>query len=608
MLQLWKPLAIWTLLVWLVLTTIILPATSAMVSWGFIRGDRLLISNEEILRWLFTPSGISFFLLLGGLAIVASIVRFAGIFQIVTCHLKGQPITTRQLAMEILPKLPNLFRLSVYIIALSLTYLVLLASGLAAIYYLFLTGHDINYYLSTTPPDWTRSLILGGIWLLTAGGLFLYLAARFSLALPAFLDCNVTFRKALNNSWEIVGNRSLKILNMIGFTAVLWIILLISTYSLLLAATTFLIDYIPSILSSPGTLASISGVFFLIDQVVKSIIGFLGFSFTSTLITKFYYEDSDLYRFAPPAPGFGQLKSSFADKFNRHFTAPKAFTAVMLFALAGIGFGGYLVYDLPENDTVKILAHRAGPSLAPENTLAALELAIEEGADTAEIDVMRTADGTVVVFHDRDLMRMAGDPQRIENLTYSEIINIVQIPDGGFSEEDRKIATLKLKEMLLRGKDRINFMIELKYYGSDPFLAREVLRVMNETGMINQVSVAAQETDPILELITIEPDLKTGYISAISIGNPARLPVRYVALQHQQVNEAVIKMARENDIEVYAWTVNSPDRIAELINMGVNGIITDHPSAAKNVADKMQELTLAERLLLDIIGWQPAKM
>lgn len=604
-LQLWKPLAIWTLLVWLVLTTIIVPATSTMIHWGFIRGDRLIISNEEILSWLMTPAGLLFFLLLGGLGIVASVVRFAGIFQILSCHMKEQPITTRQLAMEILPKLPKLFRLSVFIIMIALASLVLLASGVGVIYYLLLAGRDINYYLTSAPPEWHHALAMAAVWLISAGGFILYFAARFSLTLPAFLDRRITIRRALKNSWTIADRRPVKLLKMIGFTITIWFIMLILVDGLLLTATAFLIDKTPSPFTTPRTLISLAGGYVVISQILKSIIGFLGFSFLSILISKFYHEDSELQKIAPPAPGFSQLKSNLIDTFNKHFSVAKVLTGILLFVLSGIGFGTYLIYELPENDHVKILAHRTGPAPAPENTLAALELAIEQGADVAEIDVMRTADGTVVVFHDRDLMRMARDPRRIENVSYSEINAITQIPEGGFPGEERRIATLE--EMLLRGKDRIKFMIELKYYNFDPGLAQAVLTIVNQTGMMDQVSVASLQIDPILDLSRLAPELEVGYISAISIGSPDRLPVHYFAFQHQQVKGSLIKTASDNGIDIYAWTVNTPGQIAKMVNLGVNGIITDRPSAAKNVLEEIQDLTLAERLLLDITGWQPAE-
>src|SRR4029077_5001105 len=69
---------------------------------------------------------------------------------------------------------------------------------------------------------------------------------------------------------------------------------------------------------------------------------------------------------------------------------------------------------------IVVIAHRGYSRAAPENTLSAFRKAIEVGADVAELDVQETADGVVVVNHDRDLMRVAGDPRRIADITFAE--------------------------------------------------------------------------------------------------------------------------------------------------------------------------------------------
>jgi len=400
-----------------------------------------------------------------------------------------------------------------------------------------------------------------------------------------------------------MGDRSVKLLKMIGGTFAVWFLLLMITEATLLSITVFTIDQVSVWVEHPRAVTSIAGLYFITSQLMTSIIGFFGFSFITVLLTKFYHEDSGLKQAAPPAPNLSELKGKVSRNFDKVYTPVRAGLLILLLLTAGLGTGAYLATNIPATDEVKILAHRTGPPPAPENTLAALELAIEQGADIAEIDVMRTSDGTVVVFHDRDMMRMARDPRRIEDVTYAEIAGLAQIPDGGFPPEERHIATLE--ELLLRGKDRIGFMIELKYYDYDPQLADEVIRIIQETGMEEQVSIASLQLEPLRELIRSGIDIETGYISAISIGNLARLPVQYIAVQHQQINGAMIRSAREYDIEVYAWTVNSPELVAAMINLGVDGIITDFPEMAGEVARSVQELTLPERLLLNITGWQP---
>ena len=601
-LELWKPMAMWTFAVWLVLTILVLPPLSALVQQGFFRGDRLVVSNEEIIKWLFTPYGLTALLLIGGLATVASVVRFAGIFQIVTCHMKEQPITLRQLSIEIGPKLPRLLRLSIAAIAISLAVTACVLSGIGLIYLIFLSGQDINYYLQARPPEWTYAIIAGCTWLLFSGGLILYSVARASVALPAFLDGSATILNAIRTSWSIMGQKSGTLLSMLGLTAIIWVVIIISADAILLGATGILMDYLSTTISGPRAVTTVAGTHILLSQLVRSIVGFIGFSFVSVLITKFYHEDTQLHEQAPPPPGIRQITSAFARGFDRYYTPARAILVAFILAAAGLGIGVKSVTNLRENPEVTIIAHRAGPPPAPENTLAALDLAIQQGADITEIDVMRTADDSVIVFHDQDLRRMTGDSRRIEETPYSELKKLVQQPDDGSPASKRRVVTLR--EMLLHGKNRIEFMIELKYYGFDTLLADEVLATVRKTGMMEAASIASLQIDPISKLTLKRPELETGYISAISIGNLAQLPVRYIAVQHQQISGQLINNAHEQNIKVYAWTANRPGRIASMINIGVDGIITDFPERAATIANEIRDMTLAERIILTITGWQ----
>lgn len=601
-LELWKPLLLWTAAVWLVLTIIVVPPLSAVVRQGFFRGDRLVISNEQIIEWLMTPYGLLAVLLLGGLATVASVVRFAGIFQIVTCHMKGQPITLRQLSVEMLPKLPRLLRLSMAAIALSLVVSVFVLLGVGVIYWFMLSGQDINYYLQEWPLRWTYALTAAAVWGLLSTGLVLYCMARISLALPAFLDGRIPIREAVRVSWVMMGEKSGTILSMLGLIAIIWIFIILIADTLLLGGTALLMDSFSAYTPGPRWVTLMAGTYVVCSQLIRSVVGFLGFSFVAVLVVKFYHEDTKLHEDAPPPPGMRHLTSSVTAWFDRYYSPARALALALILAAAGLGLGALSVADLQDSPGVSIIAHRAGPPPAPENTFAALELAINQGANVTEIDVMRTADDSVVVFHDRDLRRMTGDLRRIENTTYSEVNSLVQLPDDGSPPDERSITTLR--EMLLRGKDRIQFMIELKYYGVDSQLADIVLDIVQETDMMEQVSVASLQLDPILELSVQEPELSTGYISAISIGNLTRLPVRYIAVQHQQLTPDLMNSAREQDIGVYVWTVNRSGRIAEMINMGVDGIITDDPARVKTIADEIGEMTLGERIILSVSGWQ----
>ena len=81
--------------------------------------------------------------------------------------------------------------------------------------------------------------------------------------------------------------------------------------------------------------------------------------------------------------------------------------------VAGLAGGIRALEGIRTDDRVEVIAHRGAAAARPENTMAAIERGIEDGADWIEIDVQETADGEVVVFHDSDFMRLAHVDRKI---------------------------------------------------------------------------------------------------------------------------------------------------------------------------------------------------
>ena len=108
-----------------------------------------------------------------------------------------------------------------------------------------------------------------------------------------------------------------------------------------------------------------------------------------------------------------------ADAHAHRLIGSKAGIAVavlILIAFMAIAFARRVQSDEP----IVVVAHRGASRNAPENSMKAFRDAIEAGADVIELDVQETADGVIVVTHDRDLMRMAGDPRAIADISFAE--------------------------------------------------------------------------------------------------------------------------------------------------------------------------------------------
>src|SRR5262249_48500588 len=144
----------------------------------------------------------------------------------------------------------------------------------------------------------------------------------------------------------------------------------------------------------------------------------VGIAGNQYLITRMYVEQLGGHAWRPVAPG---AAVGAGERRRLRVAALAAACALAGFAVAG----AWDIASRPGPEVVVgVTAHRGDSSHAPENTLAAFRAALAAHATYAELDVQRTRDAQVVVLHDRDLMRLAGDPRRIADLTMADLERI----------------------------------------------------------------------------------------------------------------------------------------------------------------------------------------
>jgi glycerophosphoryl diester phosphodiesterase len=261
----------------------------------------------------------------------------------------------------------------------------------------------------------------------------------------------------------------------------------------------------------------------------------------------------------------------------------------------------WLATTVRVKDTTEITAHRGSSAHAPENTLAAVEQAIADGTDWVEIDVQELADGTVVVVHDRDLKRLGGVDLRVAGSTYEELRDV----DVGswFAPEyaDQRIPTLAQVLALCRGRARVN--IELKYYGSLGTLAERVIRIVEQEGMASEVVLMSLNHEAARRAKALRPDWTVGILTAVALGDVARLETDFLAVNASLATRTFIRAAHRRRRAVHVWTVNDPLQMSVLMSRGVDNIITDVPAAARNVLEERAEMTAVQRLMVEVGAW-----
>lgn len=593
-LRLWKPMAGWMLAVYAVFTALLVPVLGDMLNRGVFRGKRLVIGNEELFGWFLSPAGL-FYLFLALLIILTEmVVRYAGLFQIITDDLMGNEISVRATALHIAPRIPLLIRLCAVTILGAVLLLIPLLAGLWGIYYIFLTGFDVNYYISEKPADWYSALIAGAIW----GGVWLIFTlitvAGILPGLPAYLDKKRTLAQSVREGWNAPVTERLKFIKAVAIAVLIWFFLRIITDASLLFIFIWFTGWIQAQFDSLRLLAGAAGSYLFLSWLTGTIISFIGFSLISTIITKFYYSFS--YPSVPiVVPEFKKLQQKTLNLVRWWIHPIRGILLIVMIIAGGVITGLVMIDDTPGRDQVTVISHRAGPFPYPENSLAALEESIRLNADYAEIDVQLTRDGTAIVIHDADFMRAAGDQRNVADVHFRDVQNLMLLGKSG-PESERRLSSLA--DFLERSNGRIRLMIELKYYGSDPELAAEVIQLVRDHEMEDQVIIMSLHRDGIRQVQEAAPELKTAYVSAAAMGDISLLNVDYLAVNYQNITPQMVSNIKNRQIGLFAWTVNQSEDIVEAIEKGADGIITDQPERAIMITSELAQLTIAERFLL----------
>lgn len=232
-----------------------------------------------------------------------------------------------------------------------------------------------------------------------------------------------------------------------------------------------------------------------------------------------------------------------------------------------------------------ITAHRGLSSAAPENTLSALQAAIEAMADYAEIDVQETRDGVVVLLHDYSLKRTTGVRQYIWNVDYEELSGFDC--GGWFSGEyaGERIPTLEQALELCKGKIRLN--IEIKDSSANQALEDKVVALIEQYEFENQCVITSTSLDTLEKVKQKNDRIKTGYIMSVAYGNfYEKEHVDFFSMKSAFVDAEVVSKAHSLGKEVHVWTVNSRNELEQMKGIGVDNIITDVPLLARQVLNQ----------------------
>jgi glycerophosphoryl diester phosphodiesterase len=468
--------------------------------------------------------------------------------------------------------------------------------GLLAVqaYVLLLSQHDIHFYLKERPPAFWLAAGIGTILLVAALGVGIWLCVRWALALPIVLFENQGARAAMRASRERVRGVAWRV----GIILLGWLIG-VGLFGIVAEAVFRLIA--GAVLAHAGATRIVLIIFFLLTQgTLVATLSFILVVGLGLIIRQLYVlRCEELGVVNPDALELRGIKRSISP-WNWRI----AWLSLPLFLLAPLALWISLSRYTADRPLAKVTAHRGHARAAPENTLSAMQKAIESGADYVEMDVQLTRDGRIVLLHDRDLKRVAGDSRRLNELSYDEVrrLDVGRWFAPAFSDE--RVPTLAEVIKLCRGKIRMN--IELKVFGPDLRLAQAVAALIHEQELESECIITSLNYESLQAARRHDPRMRTGLIVAHALGDLSRLDVDALSVRTDFLSDALLRSAHRQGKEVHVWTVNDQSQMLRLMKRGVDNIITSDPdlaiSARRDWADRTgtERFVMASRLLLGL--------
>ena len=246
-------------------------------------------------------------------------------------------------------------------------------------------------------------------------------------------------------------------------------------------------------------------------------------------------------------------------------------------------------------DRVLIIAHRGDSKVAPENTLPAFESAVKAGSDLVELDYVHTADGIPIVIHDETLdrttdadIKWAAKKIRVDSKKLAELETL----DAG-SWFQPKFAGTKLPTL--------EQSLDIIQKGSVTLIERKegdaktCVDLLERKELVQNVIVQAFDWKYLKDCRALRKDVVLGALGSGKL-TPERLDeivasgANAVGWQFLALRKEQIDMIHARGLKAWAWTVDEPKAAENLVEWGIDGIITNEPAEMKQIVSKLESV------------------
>ena len=261
---------------------------------------------------------------------------------------------------------------------------------------------------------------------------------------------------------------------------------------------------------------------------------------------------------------------------------------------------------------VKVIAHRGGASMAPENTIAAWEKAIEVKADFIELDIQLSSDDSMMIIHDETVNRTTNGTGLVADLTYDSLRSL----DAGFWFSVEFIGEIiptfaEALQIAKESENEIGIIAEIK--SSDVQVVPLVLKMIQDWGMNDRVVVSSFNFYQLTQIKNLDSTIQVQFFidgaTTTAIDQVNAINGEWLGSDGTPTS-FLLDYAHSINILYNAWTINSASQMKTLIELGVDAITTDYPLTLISVGDTSapSDVSLNEPFIDQTtikLSWQP---
>lgn len=236
-----------------------------------------------------------------------------------------------------------------------------------------------------------------------------------------------------------------------------------------------------------------------------------------------------------------------------------------------------------------IIGHRGAPGYAPENTIASFRRAVELGATFIETDLRLSHDAQFVAIHDATLDRTTNGRGLVRDFTLEQLRELDAGSWYGEKFAGERIPTLEEILQFAREADVV-FYLEIKQeFGWG--VHHGIVGALREAKEPARTVVISFDPGLLEKLRRLDAALLTGFLFETPepdvLQEALKIGVRQILPRADLVTRELVSKAHDAGLQVATWTVNSPEQMAALVEMGVNGIMSDYPDRLRNVVERV---------------------